>query len=237
MKTKVKNLVATLLMGATVNAYSAPIFNLFELEIQQNADAQYDAVGKFNIETSIAEEDGTLAMYSVKQINNPQMAYMVEIYQNEAAYQQHLQSAQYQNFINASPEILTAHKKQIKLTPHFLGDKWVQQTAQTRTNLVIVEVLPEFNQAFADVVLPEMQQSLAVEEGVLAMYAGSEVDQPNRWYFFEIYQSDEAYQLHRQSPHFQDYLRQSEAMLSDKQRIEIKASLLGNKGGLNYVYF
>lgn len=236
LKQKTLTLGVTLAFGSGL-VQATPVFNLFELGIQPQALAQYDTVGKHNIETSIANEAGTLAMYSVKQSDNPKFAYMVEIYADNEAYQLHLSSPQYQAFIEQSPQILTEHKKRIELIPHFLGDKKVLQSPQTRSNLVIVEVKPEFNQAFADVVLPEMQQSLAAEAGVLAMYAGSEKQQPNRWYFFEIYQSDKAYQLHRQTPHFQDYLRQTQGMLQDKHSIEIVPSLLGNKGGLNYINF
>ncbi|MDV5299767.1 antibiotic biosynthesis monooxygenase [Klebsiella pneumoniae] len=34
----------------------------------------------------------------------------------------------------------------------------------------------------------------------------------NCWYFYEIYASEDAYQLHRQTPHFRDYLRQTAHM-------------------------
>lgn len=232
-----KKLGLALALGASVSVQASPIFNLFELGVQPQAEELYQAVGEQNIRRSLQEEAGTLAMYSVRQTANPYLAYMVEIYADEKAYQAHLASPQYQHFLQQSPQILTEHKKRIELTPHFLGDKKVEQTAKTRTNLVIVEVKPEFNQAFAEVVLPEMQQSLVVEEGVLAMYAASEKNEPNRWYFFEIYQSDEAYALHRQTPHFQQYLQQTQAMLQHKQSIDIVPSLLANQGNLNYSQF
>ena len=80
--------------------------------------------------------------------------------------------------------------------------------------------------------MPEMKQSMNVEEGVLAMYALTEKDQPNRWYFYEIYASEQAYQQHRQTPHFLDYLQRTKEMLQDKQSVAVTPSLLMNKGGL-----
>lgn len=82
--------------------------------------------------------------------------------------------------------------------------------------------------------MPEMVQSLAVEEGVLAIYAGTTVDNPNTWLFFEIYASEEAYQAHRETPHFKEYLRLTPDMLGEKTFYDIRPTLLKNQGGLDY---
>lgn len=231
MKTKLSLLLGLIM---SLSAQAAPIFNAFELGVQNGQAEQYDAVGKNNIRTSVQTEKGTLAMYSVKQQANPNMAYMFEIYTDEMAYQTHVQSPQYKNFLAVSPKILTDHKKRIALTPVFLGDKKVKQTTTTRTNLVRVEVKPENNQQFARIVTAEMAQSLKVEKGVLAMYAATEQENPNKWLFFEIYASDEAYEAHRQTPHFQDYLARTSEMLVSKESVPITPALLQNKGGLHF---
>lgn len=54
--------------------------------------------------------------------------------------------------------------------------------------------------------------------------------QPEKWVFFEIYASDAAYQKHRATPHFQDYLRQTADMVADKSFSEIRPALLMSKG-------
>ena len=77
-----------------------------------------------------------------------------------------------------------------------------------------------------------MVESLKVEKGVLAMYAATDSHTPNRWYFYEIYASEEAYQLHRQTPHFRDYLRQTAHMSASKNAIPVKPVFLRNKGGI-----
>lgn len=73
----------------------------------------------------------------------------------------------------------------------------MQQTNETRPNLVIVNVKPSENEKFKAMVLPEMTQSLKVESGVPAMYVATVKEQSNRWVFFEIYANDEAYTAHR----------------------------------------
>ena len=135
-----KKLFTALLLSTTLGAQAAPVVNLFELGVRQGRAAQYDEVGRRNITTSINTEPGTLAMYSMKRQDNPNMAYMFEIYADEQAYQTHIQSAQYKAFLQASPTILTDHKKRISLEPQLLADKTVKQTPETINNLVIVEV-------------------------------------------------------------------------------------------------
>ena len=105
-------LMTTLL---TLSAQAAPVFNIFELGVQPEKTAQYDAVGKHNIQTSIAGEQGTLAMYSVKRKDNPNMAYMIELYADDAAYQAHRATPQYAEFAKQSPQILTNHKQKFDL--------------------------------------------------------------------------------------------------------------------------
>ena len=165
------SILMTLILGTT---QASPILNLFELGIQLGQTAAYDTVGQHNINASVGNEAGTLAMYSVKQKDNPHMAYMVEIYADDAAYQTHTASPQYKEFLRRSPDILTAHKKKIALVPQYLTDKKIEQTPVTINNLVIVDVKPEQNDAFRAAVMPEMTESMHVEDGVWAMYAATE---------------------------------------------------------------
>lgn len=226
----------TLVVSATSAVHAAPIMNVFELEVQDGQSNAYEQVGKTNIHQSLTNEEGTLAMYSVQSQDNPNIRYMIEIYADAAAYQAHLQSPQYQAFKARAPQLLTDHKVRTELTPQYLGDKPtpIQQTDAIITNMVRINVHPEDAAAFKEVVMPEMVQSLAVEEGVLAIYAGTTVDNPNTWLFFEIYASEEAYQAHRETPHFKEYLRLTPDMLGEKTFYDIRPTLLKNQGGLDY---
>lgn len=79
-----------------------------------------------------------------------------------------------------------------------------------------------------------MAQSLKAEKGVLAMYAATDARQPEKWYFFEIYADEAAYQARRQTPHFQNYLQQMADMVQNKNFTAITHALLKNKGGLRF---
>ena len=229
-----KTVLAGSLLSASVCAQATPIFSIFELGVQPAQTARYTEIGTHNVHTSIATEAGTLAMFALADNASPQLNYMAEIYADDIAYKTHLQSPQYQQFAQNAPQILTAHKKKIELLAQFLGDKKVEQTPQTQVHLVVVDVQASANTDFAQIVTAEMAQALAIENGVLAMYAATAKDQPNRWYFLEVYADEQAYQQHRQTPHFQSYLAQTAAMVKDKRFINVSPVVLGNQGGLRF---
>ena len=74
--------------------------------------------------------------------------------------------------------------------------------------------------AFTEAVKEEMQDALRLEPGVLAIYAVADKNDPTRLTFFEIYASEDTYQLHRQTPHFKKYLDITKNMVLDKTLIE-----------------
>lgn len=172
------------------SAQATPLINLFELGIQQGKTEQYDQVGEQNIRTSIQDEKGTLAMFLLKQKDDPQMAYMVEIYANQTAYEQHLLSPQYRHFVEKSPEILTDHKKRFMLEPQFLADKPIINEENTVAHLIFVDVKAENNLQFKSAILAEMSQRLEKDRekdnAILATYIATLKDQPNQWVFLEI---------------------------------------------------
>lgn len=211
------------------------IFNIFELGIKEGEKNAYVAVGKNNITKSVFNDKGTLGMYLVQEKENPNMTYMFEVYEDEKSYQEHIKSEQYKEFLRQSPTILTNHKKKIQVMPEYMGDKKFVQTRNTRVNYVTVDVKEGFNDAFREIVLDEMKQSIKKEEGVYVIYAATAIGNPNKWYFFEIYENEKAYQKHRKTAHFKKYIEQTENIIENKEFINIEGVILLNKGNLNYV--
>lgn len=197
-------LISSPVFATKPDAPNKPEMNIFELGIRPDRDNDFADVARQTISASVDHEAGTLAMYALQRSDNSGQAFMFELYENERAYRKHLNAAPYKAFAARAPDIID-RKKKITLEPQFLGDKHIIPNERTINNLVIVEVKPEFQSEFRNIVLPEMVESLKVEKGVLAMYAGTDSETPKRWYFYEIYASEEDYQLHRQTLHFLEY--------------------------------
>ncbi|MDE7592136.1 antibiotic biosynthesis monooxygenase [Enterobacter bugandensis] len=224
-------LISSPVFATTPDTPNKRVMSIFELGVRPDRDNDFADVARQTISASVDHEAGTLAMYALQRSDNPRQAFMVELYENESAYRKHLNAAPYKAFAARAPDIID-RKKKITLEPQFLGDKHIIPNERTINNLVIVEVKPEFQTDFKNIVLPEMAESLKVEKGVLAMYAATDSQTPNRWYFYEVYASEEDYQLHRQTPHFLDYLRRTAHMSVRKDAIPVKPVFLRNKGGI-----
>ncbi len=224
-------LISSPVFATKPDTQNKPVMNIFELGVKHDRDKEFEDVARQTISASVDHEAGTLAMYALQRSDNPRQAFMVELYENERAYRKHLNAEPYKAFAARAPDIID-RKNKITLEPQFLGDKHILPNERTINNLVIVDVKPEFQTEFKNIVLPEMAESLNVEKGVLAMYAATDSQTPNRWYFYEVYASEEAYQLHRQTPHFRDYLRQTAHMSASKDAIPVKPVFLHNKGGI-----
>lgn len=226
-----------MMFAATLSAHSAPLVRYFELTAEPSQQAAFDAVGVHNLSTSIETENGTLAMFALKHQEQPNLNYVFEIYQDEAAYQTHAQSPQFKQFVEVAKTAVVG-RKVVETEPQFLAEKAeplrITQN-QLKVNFAEVRVKPEWNAQFKAVVLDEMQQSLAKEPGVLAMYAVTLKNQPNEWRFFEIYADENAYSAHRASEHFQYYLTATKKMVAEKNVISLQGGTLMNKGGMHFL--
>jgi quinol monooxygenase YgiN len=84
--------------------------------------------------------------------------------------------------------------------------------------------------AYTAAVKEEMEASIRIEPGVLAIYSVAEKDKPNSLRFFEIYASEQAYRTHIESPHFKKYVAVTQPMILSRKLIETVPVQLSAKG-------
>jgi quinol monooxygenase YgiN len=94
-----------------------------------------------------------------------------------------------------------------------------------------IDVDPDRREAFILAVTKEMTESVRVEPGVLAIHAVADRDDPARLRFFEIYESEAAYEAHLASSHFRAYLRTTEPMIRSRTLIDVVPVRLSSKAG------
>lgn len=83
-----------------------------------------------------------------------------------------------------------------------------------------LQIKPDQLEAFTAAVKEEMEAALRLEPGVVAIYAVAEKGDPTKWTFFEMYVDEEAYQIHRDTPHFQKYFHTTKDMIADRVLLE-----------------
>jgi len=92
-----------------------------------------------------------------------------------------------------------------------------------------LEIDPVQLEAYKLALKEEIETSIRVEPGVLALYAVSVKEHPEQIRLFEIYKDMVAYESHLQSPHLKTYKRRTQQMVKALKLIETDPILLGSK--------
>jgi len=83
-----------------------------------------------------------------------------------------------------------------------------------------LEIDPLHLERYKEAVREEMEISVRVEPGVLAIYAVAEADNPSRLRFFEMYVDKAAYRAHIESAHFKKYVETTRGMITSRRLID-----------------
>jgi quinol monooxygenase YgiN len=83
-----------------------------------------------------------------------------------------------------------------------------------------LEIEPAQLDNYKAAVKEEMEPSVRVEPGVLAIYAVAEKDNPSKLRFFEIYTDEAAYKAHVESAHFKKYQNITKTMITSRRLID-----------------
>src|SRR4051795_3000961 len=92
-----------------------------------------------------------------------------------------------------------------------------------------LEIDPAQLDGFKAAVKEEMEISVRVEPGVLAIYAVAEKDNPAKLRFFEMYADEAAFKSHIESPHFQKFRASTKDMVVSRKLIEMVPVQLSEK--------
>ena len=86
-------------------------------------------------------------------------------------------------------------------------------------------------EAYRAALQKEIDASIRLEPGVLALHAVSDKDDPARIIVFEIYADEAAYRTHLETPHFLTYKTAVEAMVVSLKLTDTVPIALGSKAG------
>lgn len=83
---------------------------------------------------------------------------------------------------------------------------------------VVVKVKPEHVSDFSHVILRQGANALAKEEGCLQFEVSQDPGDPTRFFLYEVYADQAAFDAHGKTPHFADYRAKSEPWLISRER-------------------
>jgi (4S)-4-hydroxy-5-phosphonooxypentane-2,3-dione isomerase len=79
---------------------------------------------------------------------------------------------------------------------------------------VTVQVKPEHVSEFLEIIRYDAEHSEKDEPGCLRFDVIQDRDDPNRFYYYEVYRDEAALEAHRQTPHFKHYLEKVQPWLA-----------------------
>jgi quinol monooxygenase YgiN len=109
---------------------------------------------------------------------------------------------------------------------------WAQAQAQ-HVRLAELEIDPAQLEAFKAAVTEGVEAAVHSEPGVLALYAVSEKDNPNRVRVFEMYTDAAAYAAHLETPHFKKFRTTTDKMVLSRKLHDAVPIVLGAKTPLS----
>ncbi|EEJ73107.1 antibiotic biosynthesis monooxygenase [Lactobacillus ultunensis] len=208
----------------------APILHLFKLETDpKNHDNLVQNV------LSSQFEKNALFVQSGHETGNKN--YAVECFQDEEHYQAFLNSAEYQKALKAAHGILI-NRVDVELQPEFISTKAEELNISGPNDYVVymTEIGVQLGKGdeFANGVLKEMKTAVESEEGIMAMIAGTVMNQPNEWLSLEVYKTEEAYKSHLETKHFKKYLEATKYCVESKGLHLLKPDIVFDKGEIFY---
>lgn len=175
-------------------------------------------------------EAGSYSLYGGIDAQNPDLMRLLEIYEDEAAYQVHRDSDGFKAFI-AEREPLLESLKILPVKPLVLEQK-KQGTAKT-VLMTLIEVKPENLAEFTELITAEMSRAVAEDSGVLGLFATAELaDRSNIIHVLELYADEEAMRHYKSSQEYQSYRKKADNMSDSRKEIsnapsEVKLSPKG----------
>jgi quinol monooxygenase YgiN len=110
------------------------------------------------------------------------------------------------------------------------------QQDNRKVRIAKIEIYPSFLNEYKTALAEHAKIAVRLEPGVLALQAVFDKKKPELITVFEVYASEEAYQLHLKTPHFLKYKSGTLKMVKSLEleevspiAMEIKAELLANK--------
>lgn len=189
-----------------------------DLEIDPAQLESFKAAASENVEATRRLEPGVLAFHVVAEKGNPSRIRVLEMYKDAGAYRAHLRTPHFQRFLATTEKMMTA-RKLYDTVPILLGSK-PQLPATALVRIAELEIDPAQLEAYKPAVAEEIEASIRVEPGVLAIYSVALKDNLSHLRFFEIYADENAYRQHIESPHFKKYVDVTKSMITARRLFE-----------------
>ena len=92
-----------------------------------------------------------------------------------------------------------------------------------------LEIDPTHLDNYLRLLIEEIEASVRLEDGVLALNAVALKDAPEKIRILEIYRDGQAYEAHLQTPHFLKYKRETQTMVRSLTLLDVEPLVMAAK--------
>ena len=202
-----------------------PLVRWAELDIDPTSLDSFKAAAHTLEEAVLRTEPGVAAYHAVSEAGNPGRVHVLEMYDDAAVYQAHVQQPHFREF-RATTDKMMIGRQLHDVLPVRLGAK-ARLSASPLVRIAKLEIDPGQLQAYEAAVSQEIDDSIRLEPGVLTIYALALADRQSQLRFFEIYADEASYREHLVSPHFRKYLETTKSMIRSRSLFETRPIFLG----------
>ena len=182
-------------------------------KMQEMAEISSRTVAKFT-----PNEKGSYALYGAVAKENPDLMRILEIYEDEEAYEIHRSSEGFKNFLEERKPILK-NLTILPVDPIVLEQK--SEGVGTVAIMILAEAKPECLEAFKNILVKECKRGVKDEDGVLGLFATAEKgERSNVIHMLEIYKDAEAQKKYIDSDEFKKFVTDSIPLLSNFKMFE-----------------
>ena len=228
-----KKLLLALGILTSVSMYAVPTLNVYDFEVKKDKEASYKSITEDYVNKTMGTEQGVLGLFAAIDERDKTTSFIVEIYNDYLAFSKHTKKQASKDFKAVIPQIAEGNLNSAEVDVQIAKDKKIEQNDNTFAVYTVIDVKPENDKEFAEII-KNIAETTFNEEGTLLVYLGTDRRNPNKWCLFEVYSDIDSYLNHRASSYFKNFITETKDMISTQKRYELQPLKLINKGGLDY---
>ncbi len=187
--------------------------SLYELLSTPNNKSLLKQLGREKILSS-KSEPGTQAIFFMSAKSKPELFYVLEFYEDEAAYKKHIGSVHFKKFASASAEILASKKAiSVKNRAAFSKNLTPERLKDAYFHITNLSLKAKSDAKFEKIIKKYMQKS--VDKGAYVQFAFSQKDAPSKWILVEIYKDEASFESYRHSENYKAYAKERAGLIDE----------------------
>ena len=228
-----KKLLLALGILTSVSMYAVPTLSIYDFEVKKDKEASYKTVTEDYVNKTMGTEQGVLGLFAATDERDKTTSFIVEIYNDYLAFSNHTKNQASKDFKAIIPQIAEGNFNSTEVDVQIAKDKKIEQNDNTFAVYTVIDVKPENNKDFAELIKNRAEASYS-ENGTLLVYVGTDRRNPNKWCLFEIYSDIDTYLNQRAANYSKNFITETKDMIVSQKRAELQPLKLINKGGLDY---